>query len=132
MAVDFKMYLKDEIKSLKDQIIRLLGTLTDLSEQNLHTIMPGYTHLQHAQPITLAHHLMAYFEMFKRDVTRLEDCLRRMDESPRQLCPGRHHLPAGQELTADLLGFGACTQNSLDSVSDRDYAIEFLAPRPLL
>lgn len=128
MAVDFKMYLKEQVKALQHQLIGLLETLADLSEQNLDTIMPGYTHLQHAQPVTLAHHLMAYFEMFKRDVTRLEDCCKRMDESPLGSCAlAGTTYPLDRELTARLLGFAAFTQNSLDGVSDRDYAIEFLA-----
>lgn len=128
VAVDFKMYLKEQVKALQHQLIGLLETLADLSEQNLDTIMPGYTHLQHAQPVTLAHHLMAYFEMFKRDVTRLEDCCKRMDESPLGSCAlAGTTYPLDRELTAKLLGFAAFTQNSLDGVSDRDYAIEFLA-----
>jgi argininosuccinate lyase len=128
VAVDFKMYLKEQVKALQHQLIGLLETLADLSEQNLDTIMPGYTHLQHAQPVTLAHHLMAYFEMFKRDVTRLEDCCKRMDESPLGSCAlAGTTYPLDRELTARLLGFAAFTQNSLDGVSDRDYAIEFLA-----
>jgi argininosuccinate lyase len=128
VAVDFKMYIKEQVKALQHQLIGLLETLAGLSEQNLDTIMPGYTHLQHAQPVTLAHHLMAYFEMFKRDVTRLEDCYQRMDESPLGSCAlAGTTYPLDRELATRLLGFAAITQNSLDGVSDRDYAIEFLA-----
>jgi argininosuccinate lyase len=128
VAVDFKMYLKEQIKGLETMVAGLLKTLADVSEQNLYTIMPGYTHLQHAQPITLAHHLMAYFEMFKRDIGRLEDCCKRMDESPLGSCAlAGTTYPLDRELTANALGFERITANSLDGVSDRDYAIEFLS-----
>ncbi|MGI6703606.1 MAG: argininosuccinate lyase [Clostridia bacterium] len=128
VAADLKMYLREMIEDLELSIAGLLKTLADLAEQNLGTIMPGYTHLQHAQPVTLAHHLMAYFEMFKRDMGRLKDCRQRMDESPLGSCAlAGTTYPLDRGLTASLLGFNGFTSNSLDSVSDRDYAVEFLA-----
>jgi argininosuccinate lyase len=127
-VVDFKLYLKEQISVLKGQLIDLLEVLVNLSEKNLYTIMPGYTHLQHAQPVTLAHHLMAYFEMFKRDIGRLEDCQRRMDQNPLGSCAlAGTTYPLDRQLTTDLLGFSSYTANSLDGIGDRDYAIEFLA-----
>lgn len=133
VAVDFKMYLREQIKDLELSIAGLLRTLTDIAEQNLDAFMPGYTHLQHAQPVTLAHHLMAYFEMFKRDVGRLRDCRQRMDKSPLGSCAlAGTTYPLDRELTASLLGFNGITANSLDGVSDRDYAIEFLAASSVL
>ncbi len=128
VAVDTKLYLKEQISDIKNQLTSLLETLVNLAGENLSAIMPGYTHLQHAQPVTLAHHLMAYFEMFKRDMGRLDDCLRRMDESPLGSCAlAAATYPIDRKLTAGLLGFAGYTMNSLDGVSDRDYAIEFAA-----
>jgi argininosuccinate lyase len=102
-----------------------METLLEMSSQHLDTIMPGYTHLQRAQPITLAHHLMAYFQMFRRDVGRLDDCYRRMDVMP--LGSGAlagTTYPLDRQYVADQLGFSAITENSLDGVSDRDFVIE--------
>ena len=103
------------------------------AEENLETVMPGYTHLQRAQPTTFAHYMMAYANMLRRDVTRLEDCLERMDECP--LGAGAlatSTYPVDRNLTAQLLGFRKPTDNSMDSVSDRDYAIEFLSACSIL
>ena len=119
------MYLKDEIAEILAIMKRLMVTVISIAEDNKDTIMPGYTHLQKAQPITLAHHLMAYFEMFLRDVKRLVDCKNRMN-----VCPlGSGALagttyPLDREFVADMLGFESVTMNSLDGVSDRDFAIE--------
>ncbi len=125
VALDIRMYLKDEIIVIKDMLTELENKLLYLAESNLDTIMPGYTHLQRAQPITLAHHIMAYFQMFKRDIQRLCDCYERTDVMPL----GSGAL-AGTTYTLDRnavareLGFASITENSLDGVSDRDFAIE--------
>ncbi|HEX2925493.1 MAG TPA: argininosuccinate lyase [Ruminiclostridium sp.] len=125
VALDIRMYLKDEITAIKEMIKGLLSILVKISESNLDTIMPGYTHLQRAQPITLAHHMMAYFEMFKRDYQRLCDCYSRMNVLP--LGSGAlagTTYPLDRYMVARELGFNDVTQNSLDGVSDRDFAIE--------
>jgi argininosuccinate lyase len=125
VALDIRMYLKVETKAIKEMLAELLKTLLDLSGQHLQTILPGYTHLQRAQPITLAHHLMAYFQMFRRDIGRLDDCYKRMDVMP--LGSGAlagTTYPLDRQFVADKLGFAAITENSLDGVSDRDFAIE--------
>lgn len=127
VALDLRLYLRDEIIVIKEMGLRLIGALLDIARGNLDLIMPAYTHLQRAQPTTFAHHMMAYANMLLRDVTRLEDCLERMDECP--LGSGAltgTTYPIDREATADALGFVRITQNSLDAVSDRDYAIEFL------
>lgn len=125
VALDIKMYLLDEEKEISAQLKALLEALVSMAAEHLDTIMPGYTHLQKAQPITLAHHLMAYFEMFKRDCTRLTDWRERTDVMP--LGSGAlagTTYPFDRELVADRLGFSAVTLNSLDGVSDRDHIIE--------
>ena len=125
VALDVRMYIKDEIITLKQMLIDLEHTLIKLAQDNLDTIMPGYTHLQKAQPITLAHHTMAYFEMFKRDIDRLEDCFKRTNVMP--LGSGAlagTTYPLDREFVADMLGFDGVTLNSLDGVSDRDFVIE--------
>jgi len=133
VALDVRMYLKDEI----DQIISLLQdlqlTLLDLAEEHLYTVMPGYTHLQRAQPVTLAHHLMAYYQMFLRDQERLTDCRRRTDVMP--LGSGALAgtvFPIDREFVAKELGFARVSENSLDAVSDRDFAVEFCAAASLI
>ncbi len=128
VALDMKLYTRDEIKETDELLKELLTTLLSMMEQHTETYMPGFTHLQKAQPITLAHHLGAYFEMFKRDRQRLSDIYKRMN-----LCPlGSGALagttyPLDREYTASLLGFDGATLNSMDSVADRDYLIEFLS-----
>ena len=125
VALDIKMYLADEIKEIKAMLVSLLEALTELAEKNLDTVMPGYTHLQKAQPITLAHHFMAYAQMIIRDITRLSDCEKRMDEMP--LGSGAlasTTYPIVREFAAHELGFSGITKNSLDGVSDRDFVIE--------
>lgn len=127
VAVDFKMYLKDECDSIILLLKNLLEVILKIAEDNKSTIMPGYTHMQKAQPITLAHHMMAYFQMFARDIGRFQDCKKRMD-----FCPlGSGALaattyPLDRAFTAEMLGFSGVTENSLDGVSDRDFAIEFI------
>ncbi len=126
VALDIRLYLKKEIETVLGLVFNLQKVLLDLAEEHKKTIMPGYTHLQKAQPITFGHYLLAYFEMLKRDAARLEDCLKRTDVMP---------LGAGalagttfaidRQAVADKLGFAAITQNSLDAVADRDFAVEF-------
>lgn len=128
VALDIRMYLKDEINIINDMLINLENTIIKISEDNLDTILPGYTHLQRAQPITFAHHMMAYFEMFKRDIGRLSDCYSRMNVLP--LGSGAlagTTYPLDRYMVANELGFNDVTQNSLDGVSDRDFAIELLS-----
>ena len=125
VALDIRMYLKDETDKIAEMLKHLLTVLTDLAEEHTATIMPGYTHLQKAQPITFAHHLMAYFEMFKRDWERLSDCKKRMNVMP--LGSGAlagTTYPLDREFVAEELGFSSVTKNSLDGVSDRDFVIE--------
>ena len=128
VALDMKLYVRDEITELDGLVRNLLEVIEKIMEENLHTYMPGFTHLQKAQPITLAHHMGAYFEMFRRDRGRLQDIYKRMN-----LCPlGSGALagttyPLDRSYTAELLGFDGPTFNSMDSVSDRDYVIELLS-----
>ena len=125
VALDIRMYLKDEICEIKDMLVSLENALLNLAKEHLDTIMPGYTHLQKAQPITLSHHLMAYFEMFKRDITRLEDTYKRTNVMP--LGSGAlaaTTYPLDRQFVADELGFSSVTLNSIDGVSDRDFVIE--------
>ena len=127
VALDMKLYIRDEILELKELVNSLLKELLTLMEQHTQTYMPGFTHLQKAQPITLAHHLGAYFEMFYRDRTRLEDIFRRMNTCP--LGSGAlagTTYPLDRAYTAKLLDFDQATLNSMDSVADRDYLIELL------
>ena len=128
VALDIRMYLMDETAEIEEMILNALEVIVDLASQHTETIMPGYTHLQKAQPVTFAHHLMAYFEMFKRDLMRLRDCRKRTNVMP--LGSGAlagTTYPLDRAYTAELLGFTGPTLNSMDSVSDRDYLIEFLA-----
>ncbi len=128
VAVDTRLYVKEEIPVIIGQVLDLEDVLVKKAKANLDTVMPGYTHLQRAQPTTFGHYMMAYANMFKRDVTRLEDCLERLDECP--LGAGAlagTTYPADRFETARALGFKKPTDNSMDSVSDRDYVIELLS-----
>ena len=128
VTLDFRLYLKKALMDVKADIIALEEVLLEKAEENIDTIMPGYTHLQKAQPITFAHHILAYAEMLKRDYGRLTDCYKRVDEMP--LGSGAlatSTYPIDRQAVADELGFAKVTLNSLDSVSDRDYAIETLS-----
>ncbi len=128
VALDMRLYTRDQVKATITDLRHLLGTIVSIMEANIDTIMPGFTHLQKAQPITLAHHMGAYFEMFKRDVLRLNDILERMNYCP--LGSGAlagTTYPLDREYTARLLDFYGPTANSMDGVSDRDYLIEFLS-----
>lgn len=133
VAVDFRLYLRKEITAIKVQLLNLIDVILNKALENQNTVMPGYTHLQRAQPITFAQHLLAYGSMLKRDVTRLEDCAERMNECPlgSGALAGTTH-PIDRIRTAELLGFRAPMANSLDGVSDRDYAIEFLSCMSIL
>lgn len=133
VALDLKLYIKKQIKEVIVRVLELQEALADKAEENLDAVLPGYTHLQRAQPSTAAHHFMAYGEMLKRDVTRLEDCLVRMDLCPLgsgALCATTY--PIDRDFVAERLGFAGITQNSLDGVSDRDYCIEFCAALSML
>jgi argininosuccinate lyase len=128
VATDIRLYLRDEIDTIAAGITRLQQGLLKLAEQEAATIMPGFTHLQTAQPVTFGHHMMAWFEMFSRDYERLLDCRKRVNHSPLGAAAlAGTTYPINREITAQLLGFTAPTENSLDSVSDRDFAIEFAA-----
>ena len=133
VTLDTKLYLKKYIKIIINEILKLHETLLEKANENINTIMPGYTHMQKAQPITFAHHILAYCEMFKRDIGRLFDSYKRLDEMP--LGSGAlatSTYPIDRELVASELGFSKITLNSLDSVSDRDYAIETLSALSLI
>ena len=133
VAVDFRLYVKKEIPVIIGMVLDLEKVLIKKAQANLDAVMPGYTHLQRAQPTTFAHYMMAYANMLKRDVTRLEDCLERMDECP--LGAGAlatSTYPVDRFQTASALGFRKPTDNSLDSVSDRDFAIEFTSALSIL
>ena len=128
VALDMRLYVRKEVKNVSALLKNLLNSLYDIQTEKLDTFMPGFTHLQKAQPTTLAHHLGAYFEMFKRDYLRLDDIYERMNYCP--LGAGAFAgttYPLDREYTAELLGFNGPTLNSMDSVSDRDYCIEFLS-----
>ena len=125
VALDVRMYLRAEIDEISNLLCELKSTILDIAESNLDTIMPGYTHLQKAQPITLAHHVMAYYEMLRRDTERLKDCRKRLNVMP--LGSGAlagTTYPLDREFVAEKLGFDSITKNSLDGVSDRDFVCE--------
>ena len=128
VATDIRLYLRSEVTHITDQLTRLQNAILDLAEQHADTIMPGFTHLQVAQPITFGHHLMAWFEMLTRDKERLQDCVKRINIMPLGAAAlAGTSYPIDRHMTADLLGFSRPSANSLDSVSDRDFAIEFTA-----
>ncbi len=133
VTLDLRLYLKKEIKLIISDLIELEKVLSKKAKENIDTIMPGYTHMQKAQPITLSHHLLAYAEMFKRDIGRLQDTYKRTDMMP--LGSGAlatSTYPIDREFVAEELGFSQITLNSLDSVSDRDYVIETLSSLSLI
>lgn len=133
VAVDLRLYLRREIEEITAQILDLQQAVLELAAQHQNTVMPGYTHLQRAQPISFAHHLLAYGEMLRRDVTRLQDCKERMNWCP--LGSGAlagTTYPIDRWQTARLLGFDGPCSNSLDGVSDRDYAVELLSALSVL
>ncbi|MDD2221343.1 MAG: argininosuccinate lyase, partial [Clostridia bacterium] len=133
VAVDTRLWFKAEVAEIFDLLKALQQEIIALAKQHDKTIMPGYTHLQRAQPISFAHHLLAYFNMFARDLERLADCRRRADFSPLGSCAlAGTTLPINREQTAKDLGFSGYTANSLDGVSDRDFAIEFCADASII
>ncbi len=128
IATDLRIYLREEIDAVVGRLEALLGVLIDLAEREADTIMPGYTHLQAAQPVTLGHHLLAWFEMFFRDRGRFYDCRRRVNVMPLGAAAlAGTSFPIDRDFTARELGFEAVCENSLDAVSDRDFAIELAA-----
>ncbi|MCO5158724.1 MAG: argininosuccinate lyase [Aquamicrobium sp.] len=128
VAVDFRLWVKDELFRLDAALTALIEAFLDRAQEHAATVMPGFTHLQTAQPVTFGHHCMAYVEMFSRDLSRVRDALRRMDESPLGAAAlAGTGFPIDRHMTAEALGFREPTRNSIDSVSDRDFALEFLS-----
>ncbi|KAF3977444.1 MAG: argininosuccinate lyase [Methylococcales symbiont of Iophon sp. n. MRB-2018] len=133
VATDIRLYLRNEISHINTQLERLQYAILDLAEKEADTIMPGFTHLQVAQPVTFGHHLMAWFEMLSRDKERLQDCCKRINIMPLGAAAlAGTSYPIDRYMTAELLGFSQPSNNSLDSVSDRDFAIEFTAAGSLI
>ena len=133
VATDVRLYLRHAIDELRGLIHALQTAIVDLAAHHTHTIMPGYTHLQVAQPVSFAHHLMAYFEMLQRDAERLQDCRKRVNRLPLGAAAlAGTSYPIKREMVAELLGFDGVCGNSLDAVSDRDFAIEFTAAAALI
>ncbi|BFM19238.1 argininosuccinate lyase [Gilvimarinus japonicus] len=128
VATDIRLYVRDQIDLIASELKRLQSGILELAEREADTIMPGFTHLQTAQPVTFGHHLLAWYEMLVRDASRLADCRARLNQSPLGAAAlAGTTYPIDRALTAELLGFDKPTANSLDSVSDRDFAIEFCA-----
>ncbi len=128
VALDIRLYLRAEVREIIALLKKLMAVLAGMAEKNMGAIMPGYTHMQRAQPVLLSQHLMAYAQMFSRDAQRFEDALKRINVLPLGACAlAGTTLPVDREYVAGLLGFDAVSENSMDSVSDRDFAIEFLA-----
>ncbi|MBD2857820.1 argininosuccinate lyase [Spongiibacter sp. KMU-158] len=133
VATDIRLYLRDEIGSITKELSRLQQGLVDLAKREADTIMPGFTHLQTAQPVSFGHHMLAWNEMLERDFGRLQDCLQRLNQCPLGAAAlAGTTYPIDRHYSASLLGFDRPTENSLDSVSDRDFAIEFSAAGALL
>ena len=133
VTTDMHLYLKSKLGEIIGKLHRLRATLVDLAEEHVETIMPGYTHLQHAQPISFGHHLMAYYQMFSRDSARFSFNVQHADLSPLGAAAlAGTTFPIDRELTAELMGFSAPYSNSLDAVSDRDFILEFLANSSIL
>ena len=133
VATDIRLYLRNEIENIDQQLTRLQQGILDLAEKEADTIMPGFTHLQVAQPVTFGHHLMAWYEMLCRDKERLQDCCKRINVMPLgSAALAGTSYPIDRHMTAELLGFSRPSNNSLDSVSDRDFAIEFTAAGSLI
>lgn len=128
VATDIRLYLRDEINFIQEQLTRLITALADVAEREADTLMPGFTHLQSAQPTTFGHHLLAWCEMLLRDRARLQDCRKRVNSLPLGAAAlAGTSYPIDRHYTAQLLGFETIAENSLDAVSDRDFAIEFTA-----
>ena len=128
VATDIRLYLRDEINAISKEFVALCQTLINIAKNESATIMPGFTHLQVAQPVTLGHHVLAWFEMLYRDLQRLQDCKKRVNIMPLgSAALAGTTYPIDRAYTAKLLGFDSATENSLDAVSDRDFAIEFVS-----
>ncbi len=133
VATDIRLYLRDEMDIIAKELTRLQAGILDIAGRESDTIMPGFTHLQTAQPVTFGHHLMAWYEMLSRDYSRLMDCRKRMNQSPLgSAALAGTTYPINRDMTCKQLGFDSPTRNSLDSVSDRDFAIEFCSFASLL
>jgi argininosuccinate lyase len=133
VATDVRLYLRDALDAIQAELRRLMGELVTIAEREADTIMPGFTHLQAAQPISFGHHMLAWFEMLWRDHGRLSDCRRRVNVMPLGAAAlAGSTFPIDRQYTADTLGFAAVAENSLDAVSDRDFAMEFAAAASLL
>jgi argininosuccinate lyase len=132
VALDVRMYLREATLNIIKSLVELKKTIVDLAEAHIGVIMPGYTHLQRAQPVLLSHHLLAYFEMFARDMERFQDCLKRVNVMPLgSAALAGTTFPIDRDYTAKLLEFPKVSANSIDSVSDRDFIIEFLSSASL-
>ncbi len=133
VATDIRLYLRDQVDEISAQVKRLQSALLDLAEKEASTIMPGFTHLQAAQPVSFGHHMMAYFEMLSRDAERLLDAQKRINTMPLgSAALAGTTYPINRQRTAELLGFDRICNNSLDGVSDRDFAIEFLSAASII
>lgn len=133
VALDMRMFVKEQIEIIKDHTAALLKVLSKLAKQNVDTVMPGYTHLQRAQAVTFAHILLAYAQMFKRDIERLCDCKKRTDYLPLGSCAlAGTTYPIDRNLVAEILGFSEITENSMDSVADRDFCLELMGALSIL
>lgn len=133
VATDIRLFLRDAIDTILQRLRELQQAILDVAEQHAATVMPGFTHLQVAQPVTLGHHLMAYFEMLQRDASRMQDCRQRLNRLPLGAAAlAGTGYPIQRERVAELLGFDGLCENSLDAVSDRDFAIEFCAAAALV
>lgn len=133
VATDVRMYVKAQIREIDDLIQKAQSIFIKVAEKNINTIMPGYTHLQHAQPVSLAHHILAYVWMFQRDRERLADCFKRTDVLPLgSAALAGTSFPIDREYVARMLGFSRISENSMDAVSDRDFAVEFLSALSIL
>ena len=133
VATDIRLFLRHEVDRIQNLLKMLITALVTVAERNHATVMPGFTHLQVAQPVTFGHHLLAYAEMFERDLERMQDCRKRINRLPLGAAAlAGTTFPINRNRTAELLEFDAPTRNSLDSVSDRDFAIEFCAASSIL
>ena len=128
VALDVRMYLRDETSEIIRKLLALNNVIVELAKNNIDVVLPGYTHMQKAQPVLLAHHILAYYEMFSRDLERFGDCLERIDVMPLgSAALAGTTYPIDRDFTAGLLGFSKVSANSIDAVSDRDFMIEFLS-----
>lgn len=133
VALDIRLYLRYEIKDIRAMCIELVRTIVEIAEKNLETVMPGYTHMQRAQPITFAHHIMAYAQMLLRDIGRLDDTAKRMNVLPLGSCAlAGTTYDIDREMVSEMLGFNGVMENSIDGVSDRDFCIELASAISLI